>query len=215
MIKIILKRVKSHIFFLNKVPKCALHQGALFIHIPKAAGSKVSFDLYGAQIGHHKAVSYYLNDYSNFKSIPTFSIVRNPIDRFISAYNFLKNGGMSKIDSIFNEEVLSKYNDINDFIKNEVNKSSFRLSDVPHFEPQFEYLYYNSTLLVDFVFKLENLSQDNNINDVFPMINELDFSKRANATKGKGYTFKDLNSESVSILKNFYYKDYEVFGYEK
>lgn len=214
MLKDIYTRIKSKLIYSNKIPQCALSKNLLFIHIPKAAGSMVSFQLYGGQIGHKKAKYYYLSDFVRYSSVRSFSVVRNPYSRFVSAYNFLNNGGMSSIDKEFKVNIIEKYDDINHFIinvfDNRKGKSKF---DVPHFEVQSDYLYYRSTLLVDYVFKLEDISGDDTIiKEMFKV--DVAFSKKANVSK-EGYTVSDLNLTSLKILQEYYHSDFEHFGYEK
>ncbi|WBA17100.1 sulfotransferase family 2 domain-containing protein [Salinivibrio kushneri] len=200
----------------HQVPKCASYHGILFIHIPKAAGSKVSLDLYGSQIGHKKAKDYYFNDHSSFCLVPTFTIVREPIDRFLSAYNFLTSGGLSKKDRDFNREVLSKCSSVNEFIEKEMSVNSLNVYKVPHFESQYEYVYSRGTLLVDFVFKLEDLVEGKiSISDVFNLRREINFSDIKNRSKEKKFSHADLTEKSIHTLKEFYHKDYEVFAYDK
>ncbi|MBC7005533.1 sulfotransferase family 2 domain-containing protein, partial [Photobacterium sp. BZF1] len=90
-----LKGVVKNLLSINRrIPAPAINKGILFIHIPKAAGSSISLELYGVQISHCKIEEYISCDRNRLSSIKKFSIVRNPIDRFISAYDFLCNGGM-------------------------------------------------------------------------------------------------------------------------
>tara|TARA_Y100000748_G_scaffold164340_1_gene137479 strand:- start:3 stop:644 length:642 start_codon:yes stop_codon:yes gene_type:complete len=56
--------------------------------LPLDTGKGVMTDLYGAEIAHwHKDI---YEEHLNVKDIPNFSIVRNPIDRFISGSVYLK-----------------------------------------------------------------------------------------------------------------------------
>jgi hypothetical protein len=66
-------------------------QKLLFVHIPRTGGTSVSKALYGGTIGH-----LHLSEWENllraeqFEQYTSFSIIRNPFDRLLSAYHFLR-----------------------------------------------------------------------------------------------------------------------------
>jgi len=71
--------------------------GLLFVHIPKAAGMSISEALYGAQIKHasirlHRHLDRALRD------MPSFAVMRDPADRFLSAYRYGRAGGSANND---------------------------------------------------------------------------------------------------------------------
>ncbi len=60
--------------------------GRIFIHIPKTAGTSVCAGLYGRNLPHYTR-SFYTAAYgSRIAALPSFSIVRDPVDRLHSAY---------------------------------------------------------------------------------------------------------------------------------
>ena len=147
----------------------------IFVHIPEAGGQsietmfldnedlkwenrselllrkKIANEKGPDRLAHLKASEYVNYNYiskSDFNSFYKFSFVRNPYKRVFSFYQFL---GYSKIMSLktFIENVLPL----------KIKQSDF------FFISQYEYLYNeNENLLVDFVGKLETISQD--INEV-------------------------------------------------
>ncbi len=66
--------------------------GMLFIHVPKNAGTSISERLYGAQIKHATAL-YYSRVAPDLLALPSFAIIRNPVERFLSAYRYARSGG--------------------------------------------------------------------------------------------------------------------------
>ena len=67
-------------------------RGVLFIHVPKNAGTTLCEALYGMQTMHH-SVRYYEAVAPDLLSLPSLAIVRDPFDRFLSAYRYAVDGG--------------------------------------------------------------------------------------------------------------------------
>lgn len=67
---------------------------AIFVHIPKTAGTSLfeALGLAPASDTHAPARAYRRADRALFERAFTFSIVRNPWDRFASSFHFLKSG---------------------------------------------------------------------------------------------------------------------------
>jgi Sulfotransferase family len=90
---------------------------SLFIHIPKNGGTTVTNALYGRFIGHRSAEWYRSADPIFFESKFKFAIIRNPAERFISAFYFLKSGGTLLVPaSPRATRLVSKYKSVIDFI---------------------------------------------------------------------------------------------------
>lgn len=71
--------------------------GVLFIHVPKNAGSAITQDLYGCRM-RHESIRYYLRHAPDLVyTLPSFALWRDPVERFLSAYDFIRNGGGSEI----------------------------------------------------------------------------------------------------------------------
>ena len=67
--------------------------GVIFIHVPKAAGSSIATRLYGGRLGHHAASALMQEDPAAWAALEKFSVVREPVARFLSAYAFALSGG--------------------------------------------------------------------------------------------------------------------------
>lgn len=195
-------KLQSLLLGAHKVPLISKDK-PLFIHIPKAAGSSICITLYGAQIGHKMAKYYYFSD-KNFLSKYKFSIVREPIARFESAYYFLSKGGISKEDQEFSKK-LNEFSDINDFVENCFSKQFIKSCSVPHFFPQTDYIYWGDMLLVDKVFKLEEISNDEKFKEIVGAVKDINrnSSKKENT----------LTKENQDKIKEIYKLDYQRLGY--
>ncbi|NNM77741.1 sulfotransferase family 2 domain-containing protein [Sphingomonas sp. ID1715] len=67
--------------------------GILFIHIPKNAGMSVSSALYARQVK-HSTVRYYQRVAPDLiAQLRSFAVLRDPIERFLSAYHYARAGG--------------------------------------------------------------------------------------------------------------------------
>lgn len=79
------------------VPHAVAASGALFIHIPKNAGTALSRALYGADVSHRSLRLYRLAKPDLVARSYTFAVLRDPVERFLSAFDFLQEGGGSEV----------------------------------------------------------------------------------------------------------------------
>lgn len=66
--------------------------GVLFVHVPKNAGMSVSQAIYGEQTK-HRSMTWYRRVAPDVAAMPSFAVLRCPIDRFLSAYAYARAGG--------------------------------------------------------------------------------------------------------------------------
>lgn len=199
----------------SNVNKTMKKLGWFFIHIPKCGGSNFFIKNFGINYG-HKGIQYYQKALgSAFNNYSFYTIVRDPAERFESAFNFLKNGGISKEDKIFNEKYLKHVKDINEFIPLIVNK---KIPTFIHFQTQTSFVSDSkSNKLCAIAFKIENLQleidqrkhilEESFIKCVANMLN----GKKINSGKKSSHK---ITTENLKLLKNFYNDDYQNFGYE-
>ena len=67
--------------------------GVVFIHIPKAAGTSISRELYGRTLGHYSFQELERWAPELLYDCIVFTVVRDPYDRAVSAYDFARRGG--------------------------------------------------------------------------------------------------------------------------
>ena len=135
----------------------------IFVHIPKAAGVSVSKSLFGNLGGGHVMIGAYriIFPKTEFDSYFKFSFVRNPWDRLLSAYLFLKQGGLNADDRRWwSDHDMSRYRTFDEFVSNWLSRENADRS--LHFLPQYRYLCapFTRTLCVDFVGAFEHLERD-------------------------------------------------------
>ena len=65
----------------------------LFVHVPKNGGTSVKRALYRSDPG-HASIRYYSLFFPEFlRRVPSVAILRDPVERFLSSFDFLLNGG--------------------------------------------------------------------------------------------------------------------------
>ncbi len=203
----------------------------IFLHIPKAAGTSIERFLRSTdpdipeKVLRKRGFSRFLNDHLDYY---IFSFVRNPYDRFVSAWKwgelkFSKEGDLpfyKKSRAIPFEEYVLLTTDL-DYRSNHIELWSEY--DEYHTLPQFEFFpnlngghYFtdkiNSDFICDFIGRFENINEDFNKVCLNIGVKEL---KLPHAYNSK--TFKqplEWTDELKEKVYNYYKKDFELFNYE-
>ena len=186
---------------------------SIFIRIPKCGTQAISTSLFGnLGYGHRTIMQYRLfYDPSTFQNYFKFAFVRNPMTRLASAYFFLRKGGFSRRDKAFNESVLSKYVDFEDFVLHGL--SSQDIATYIHFLPQWHFVCDSKgRLAVDFVGKIEQADQD--FEYVCSRLGVKKTLSKRNVTQGKIQPYEEMfTDEMKKVVEHVYSKDFELFGY--
>jgi len=184
---------------------------SIFVHIPKCAGVSVSKTLFGGLAGGHMTLDGYLNVFepqcilNYFK----FSIVRNPWDRLVSAYFFLKNGGFNDDDKQWFNMELGNLPSFESFVNNWLNRTN--IWKCQHFQPQYHYMIEKrEKVKLDFVGFMENIEGD------FQYIADRIGVKRnlANSNSGAHDSYLGYYDETTrKIVADVYAEDIKMLGY--
>lgn len=96
-----------------------LERRVIFIHVPKAAGSSLKTEIYGAPGGGHRRIAEFAAyDRARTRDFFKCAFVRNPWDRLLSAYAYLQQGaGTSGRDNRFAREHLAQMADFQSFVR--------------------------------------------------------------------------------------------------
>jgi hypothetical protein len=186
----------------------------IFVHIPKCAGVSVAKSLFGNRGGGHKTIIQYQLIFTSreFNTYYKFTIVRNPWDRLVSAFTFLKQGGLIKDDQVWAEKNISCFPDFHSFVINWVNTQN--IYSYYHFIPQHEFLLEPKTqkIRVDFVGKFETLEQDHKT--ICEKLNISASLSKQNKTMGRLDEYRKYYDHQMrNIVANVYQRDIELFGY--
>jgi len=190
----------------------------IFIHIPKTAGTSIeqfirdngNNNLLFIGVRNNRSLQHLTANELKmmipyiYKQYYKFSIVRNPYDKLLSEYYWnpsinigYKNGKSKK-----------------DFLKKVIeivqNKKYFNDIYNDHFIPQYNFLFFKNKLLVNQLFKYEDLEWVSNflkkklkITRNFPYLNKNDINKEG------------WNDDEKEIIYNLYKNDFLYFGYQK
>lgn len=186
----------------------------IFIHIPKCAGLSVCKSLFGNLGGGHIMVRDYQIVYkkSEFQDYFKFTFVRNPWDRLVSAYHYLREGGFNSSDEIWAKNNLLRYKDFDDFTRNWVNRDN--IYSMLHFIPQHNFVCLPNRLepVVDYIGRLENIKNDfDYIKQRLGISTELIHynDSQSRVTDYKTY----YTQETIEIVATAYKEDIKLFNY--
>ena len=184
---------------------------SIFIHVPKCAGVSISKVLYGNLAGGHTTLDGYLNIFepSAMLSYFKFTIVRNPWDRIVSAFHFLKAGGLKSQDRIWSDRNLGDFSDFNDFVRRWLNEES--IWQYHHFYPQYHYICdIHNKVDLDFIGFFENL--DNDFSYIAAKLEKNSKLAKVNSSPRRDYQ-SYYDNETRKIVREIYAKDIKLLGY--
>ena len=87
-----------------RIPAAMRARNLIFVHVPRVAGTSVVRALYGDGCIHHHSMRYYRALDPGFaQSADSFALLRDPFDRFASAYAYMRAGGTpsSRLSDVF------------------------------------------------------------------------------------------------------------------
>ncbi|MCA1338173.1 sulfotransferase family 2 domain-containing protein [Pseudooceanicola marinus] len=143
-----------------------LRSRAIFIHIPKASGSSVKTELYGQpKYGHRALLEFDVYDPVQTRDFFKFTFVRNPWDRFLSAFSYLHQGkGTSRPDEAFADLYLRDLKDFTAFVDkmSEDGKYRRKVMSYVHFVPQADWICLpgEARPAMDFIGRTEHFADD-------------------------------------------------------
>lgn len=188
------------------------HQ-AIFVHIPKCAGISVVKSLFGDfDCGHTNLRRYQIMfGPEEFHRYFKFTIVRNPFDRLVSAFFFMKKGGINAGDKSWADRKFARYDNFESFVKGWVNRRN--VMRALHFRPQSEFIRAaNGRPGLDFIGYLENIQADfTHIADKLKVKTSLIETNR-NAAREKDYR-QYYTDETRAIVAEVFAEDLKLLGY--
>ena len=182
-----------------------------FIHIPKTGGSSIQklMENSNNKVRLHDHFSYtYKKSIDNDPNIK-FTIVRNPYDRLVSAFHYLKKGGANNKTDLEFQKKLEKFHSFKDFINNFDNKLMY---DIFHFVPQYEYIVFNNNLMIDNILHLENINNEFKNFCLKYNLGEIIFPN-TNKSSHENYTIYIKDKNIRDKIYKLYEKDFNLLNY--
>lgn len=185
----------------------------IFIHIPKAAGTSVHRALgYHGPRDHCTFREYQKANTSRFNRYYKFTVVRDPVARFLSIYSYMRSGGNRTSDVRLVERMQASCSSITDFIAL-VEEKDLCVS-WPMLWPQAMYIADEmGTVMVDDVLRVEKLSADfERVRERLELKTYLGHENRSQFSTSRGvYTPSELASVE-RFVKSAYEMDYRIIG---
>jgi chondroitin 4-sulfotransferase 11 len=186
----------------------------LFVHIPKTGGDCLKKNLSRDENfidTKHKKIKRLHNEFE-LREYFKFTFVRNPWDRFVSAYFYLKevrnNPNHEWPSDIWKSNVI---NDDFDTFSEFLESRLWTRHRWFHFYPQYDFIVNGHNKDIDFIGRFENLQEDFN-----KVCNHIGLPPRelvpTNVSKHKHYT-EYYNHDTKKIIGHYYRKDIKNFNY--
>ena len=181
----------------------------LFFHVPKVAGRSFNHMLYGTENTLHITANNYLRFFPrHFNDNFSFAMMRCPIERLVSSFYFLKNGGTKNCNvdykSIYSSEI---FNSIESFIDNYLDKGG-DLSLDQVLMPQHYYFSASNNILVDHIGILDKVDLTLNILKKYS-----DKSFNLPHKNKNNYSHKiRLSKRHKEIIGKVYAKDLDIYS---
>ena len=184
----------------------------IFVHIPKTAGMSVATALFGEGGSTHAPLSAIegLLPEAEFNTYFKFTFVRNPWDRLVSAYEYLRVGvGDDEYDKTMSDKVVSlgSFDRLVDWL------GDTEAAEGMHFLPQHRHV--NSAgaeNAMNFIGYFETLQKD-----VLRVANRLGVTAQLphiNKSPGRGRYQSYYDRRSIDAVAEVYRRDVDMFGYD-
>lgn len=143
-------------------PREIRDSGLLFIHVPKTAGTSIHMALYGRALSHDPLAAWHSTYPRSMAGIRTAAVVRDPVDRFLSAFHYLKRGGMNSFDAEFASKYLQSFSTAGELVDaiERPDVQRWLLGEGFHFRRQADFLRDRSgAVRIDYLFAYERLDE--------------------------------------------------------
>ena len=180
----------------------------VFVHIPKNAGTSITKCWPGFVLEGHHDINYYKNELKfDFKNFETFCVIRDPIDRFISNFNYAKAKN-SFWHSIDKNSIHGKHPDYDKLLHLTLDECARLLITNPstfgiHWVPQVNWIQSNGKIIVQKVFNFENVEEEifNNYGIKIETLNKIEKKETT------------MSGETKKLIESFYQKDYKFINH--
>lgn len=141
----------------------------------------------------------------SFDSLYKFTIVRNPWDRVVSAFFYLK-GTLGYPGKLWKDLKLISFDQ---FVLKTLRPQGVKFN--PHFDLQYPKAFFNGECFVDFIGRLENIKSDWKV--IAKAISAPGDLPHKNKKSHKDYR-KYYRTKTVNVIREIYARDIELLGYD-
>lgn len=193
------------------IPRQFRRDGAIFIHVPKCAGSAFLDAWLGYQIGHVTAEQFREEDEAFFAMAYVFTFVRNPFARFVSAYDHIQTDDLwDYLPDV--KRLVDRHGSSVAEVAERLTPDSDLLT-LPWFSPQHAFLEIRGRLAVNRVFKVETFASDLDVIRAETPIRFRDLSPVNRRGDTAVPAVDRLGPAAVANLRRIYSRDFTLFGY--
>lgn len=194
-------------------PQIFPHLAAIFIHIPKTAGTAIERTLQASPQqnvgGHTTALGYQRAFPEEFATFFKFAVIREPVSRFLSAWRYLRK---MPIHPALNNASIHECNGLNEWM-DRLRAEPELLDRIIHFWPQWKFVCDKSgDLMVDRLFRFERIEAEwKEISNVL-RIQQLKLPK-INESRDWSENDSGLGECEIHWIREYYAKDFQLGGY--
>ena len=193
------------------VPRQFRRDGVIFIHVPKCAGSALLDAYLGYQTGHVTAAEYRDADPDLFDRAFVFAFVRDPVARFVSAYDHVQT------DDLWDylpdmRTVINRHGRALTEVAERLQPDAELLA-LPWFTPQHMFLEIRGRLAVNRVFKTESFATDLEVIRAETTLHLRPLAPINRRSDGGQSPAERLGPAAVANLRRIYSRDCTLFGY--
>jgi len=181
----------------------------IFIHIPKTAGKSIC-----RMIGVRGARHLKYRDYEeilggDIDEYFVFTVVRHPMDRLISAWTYMQNGGNhSHNDFLFRDRWIRPFPSLNTFVLHALQEPE--VGTRGKFQPQVEFLKGRDGQIVDTVKIIYFESLADGVAELPSRVLKKSILEHINPSVRQPVA---LDNEALAVVAHFYKEDFEFLKY--
>ena len=195
----------------ERVWEACARLNAVYIHVPKAGGVSVKTALFGGRgLGHYTVADYKRRlGPIEYRRRFSFTFVRSPYARLVSAFTFLQSGGLGGQDLRFAKAYLGRTS-FEEFVMDWLTPERMEL--IVHLRPQVHFVCHAGQVAVDFVGRHESMESDF---DYVACRLGVDAKLPHNNRTARSRPAASFLSPSVKArIAELYTMDFDTFAYE-